>query len=151
MKTQLLVTAVFLFLLSFSVVASAQSGVDLSLLDNASTKTNVEGKYISKYAVIESNYLTGLMSNNFGIETSCVYFLGEMKSEKALFPLMKMFRETKSDGVKLLAAWSLLKIGDGRGIYLVKQEIENGDRTNISCMLEWLYKDYSLKTIGKVD
>jgi len=152
MKKLSLVGLGFLFLLVFSVVVSAQTDSDfLSLLTNASTENNFAGKSSSKLEIIEANYLTGLASDNFGISTSSAYFLGEMKSEKALFPLMKIFRETKSDGEKLLTAWSLLKIGDSRGVYLVKSEIENGESNDIKCMLEWLYYDHSLKTKGKID
>jgi hypothetical protein len=100
---------------------------------------------------IEKNYLIGLNSDALGLQVSSAYFLGEMKSQKALLPLMKMFREAKSDGIKLLAAWSLLKIGDSRGVYLVKREGEIGDCDNIRCILNFLYMDYCLKNNGKID
>lgn len=105
----------------------------------------------AEYHRIESNYLKGLNSDNLQLEVSCAYFLGEMQSSEAVIPLMEMFHNTKNDGAKLVAAWSLLKIGDARGVYLVKSSIDSKDCRSISCMLNYLYTDYSLKTNGKID
>ena len=104
----------------------------------------------SKYESVEANYLKGLESDNQGLKVSSAYFLGDMKSHRAVIPLMKMFNKEKNDGAKLVAAWSLLKIGDSRGVYLVKNEIENGNCDGIRPMLHQLYEDYSLKTNGKI-
>ena len=105
----------------------------------------------AKYEAIETNYLTGLNSNNQGLKVSSAYFLGNIKSHKAVIPLMKMFRTEKNDGAKLVAAWSLLKIGDSRGVFIVKREAELGDCDGINCMLHQLYQDYCLKTQGKME
>ena len=105
----------------------------------------------AKYKNIEANYLTGLNSDNQGLKVSSAYFLGDMKSHKAVIPLMKMFRNEKNDGAKLIAAWSLLKIGDSRGVFLVKREGELGNCDGIRCMLTQLYQDYCLKTNGSID
>ena len=105
----------------------------------------------SKYEAIEANYLTGLNSDNQGLKVSSAYFLGNIKSSRAVIPLMKMFRTEKNNGAKLVAAWSLLKIGDSRGVFLVKRESEIGNCEGINCMLHQLYEDYCLKTKGKVE
>jgi HEAT repeat protein len=91
-----------------------------------------------------------LNSDVSGLKVSSAYYLGEMKSEKAVIPIMKLFRETNNDGARLVAAWSLFKIGDERGVFLVKRYIELGDCDGIRCMLQHMYMDYSLKTYGKV-
>lgn len=104
----------------------------------------------SKYEAIEANYLKGLESDNQGLRVSSAYFLGDMKSQRAVIPLMKMFRNEKNDGAKLVAAWSLLKIGDSRGVYLVRSASENSDNEQIKYMLNQLYEDYCLKTKGKI-
>ncbi len=105
-----------------------------------------------EYHKIESNYLKGLDSDNPSLKVSCAYFLGELKSEKALIPLMDLFRNGQNDGAKLVAAWSLLKIGNPRGVNLVKRMIDTGEcGSNINCILQYFYKDYCLKTNGKAD
>ncbi|MEJ2613525.1 MAG: hypothetical protein P8Z35_01055 [Ignavibacteriaceae bacterium] len=105
----------------------------------------------SKYEAIEANYLAGINSDNQGLKVSSAYFLGNMKSSRAVIPLMKMFRNEKNNGAKLVAAWSLLKIGDSRGVFLVKRESELGNCDGINCMLHQLYEDYCLKTKGKIE
>ncbi len=102
------------------------------------------------YATIESNYLAGLESEIHGLKISSAFFLGEMKSERAIIPLMKMFKEAEEPGSKFIAAWSLLKIGDARGVYVVKTEVERSDCKATSCICEYLYKKFCLDTYGKV-
>jgi hypothetical protein len=104
----------------------------------------------TEYEQIESNYLKGLNSEVHNLKLCCAYFLGEMQSQKALIPLMEMFRNEKGD-TKLVAAWSLLKIGDPRGVYLVKSGLDAKECDNIKCMLHFLYMDFCLKNNGRVD
>ncbi len=76
------------------------------------------------FAQIEQSYLSGLNSDNLGLKVSCAYFLGEIESQKAVIPLMKMLRSGETEQERLIAALSLVKIGDERGIYLVKRRAE---------------------------
>jgi hypothetical protein len=128
---------IWIFVVAFATVSFAQANKEIIVS--------------AKYKTIEANYLAGLNSNNNGLKVSSAYFLGNMKSHKAVIPLMKMFRNEKNDGAKLIAAWSLLKIGDSRGVFLVKRESELGNCDGIRCMLDHLYQDYCLKTKGKID
>jgi hypothetical protein len=127
----------FVFIVAIATISYAQANKEVSIS--------------SKYESVEANYLNGLNSDNHGLKVSSAYFLGDMKSHKAVIPLMKMFRDEKNDGAKLVAAWSLLKIGDARGVFLVKRESELGDCDGIRCMLGQLYNDYCLKTKGKIE
>jgi hypothetical protein len=103
-----------------------------------------------KYEQAESNYIKGLESDVHNLRMCCAYFLGELKSQKAMIPLMRMFRNEKDDA-KLVAAWSLLKIGDPRGVYLVKSGLDAKECNNIKCMLHFLYMDYCLRNNGRID
>ena len=87
--------------------------------DEEGTKSN------TKLESVEINYLMGLKSKNENIKASSAYFLGEMKSKEAIVPLMDMFRNEDNDGSKLIAAWSLLKIGDPRGVFLIKRSMDS--------------------------
>ncbi len=71
------------------------------------------------YEAIEMNRLIGLATDNEGLRTSCAIYLGEMKSQKAVVPLMKLLRESPSCQERIVAALSLVRIGDPQGIYLV--------------------------------
>jgi hypothetical protein len=103
-----------------------------------------------KLAVMEDNLLVGLKSDNHGLKVSSAFFLGEIKSDQAVIPLMKMFREEEDPGAKFVVAWSLLKIGDKRGVYRVKREAERSDNNTQTNIFEYLYKDFSLNEYGEV-
>ncbi len=112
----------------------------------AFSQTNKLAVSADKNTKVEANYISGLYSNNESLRVNSAYMLGEMKSEKAVIPLMDMFRREKNDGVKLVAALSLLKIGDPRGIFLIKRSIELKENDGVNIILQHLYKDYSQKT-----
>ena len=137
MKTLVLFIAIFFS--AFALVTTSFAQLPFAPIP---TETSV--------AIIESNYLAGLESEVQGLKVSSAFFLGEMESERAVIPLMKMFREAEDPGTKFVAAWSLLKIGDKRGVYLVKTEAERSDCKSTSCICEYLYKKYSLDVYGEV-
>lgn len=129
MKRTLLIPAVLILAVFFTAASFAQT--------KSVTANN------PKYKTIEKNYLEGLNSENLGLKISSAYFLGDMKSEKAVIPLMRMFDNAKTDGEKLVAAWALLKIGDARGTFLVKRECEVGNCDGIRSILYQMYTEYN--------
>jgi hypothetical protein len=70
---------------------------------------------------IEQNLLAGLTSENEGLRLSCAYFLGEYKSESAVIPLMNALNIEDKICMRIIAALSLIKIGDERGVFLVQR------------------------------
>ena len=112
---------------------------------HASDSTNTSK--VSTYENIEKNLLSGLESDNEGLKFSCAYFLGEVKSDKAVIPLMRLFHNGESDGLKIIAALSLCKIDSDRGIFVVKRGIKfaNSERVQRTCKL--FYNSYMLKKI----
>jgi HEAT repeat protein len=77
-----------------------------------------------KNAVVEENLLVGLESGNAGLQVSCAYFLGEIQSDKAVIPLMRILHNEKDDRVRVAVALALMKIGDGRGIKAIKYAVQ---------------------------
>ena len=128
MKKQslILLTVVFAFVLS-TVSLPQSSGY---------SKSN------SSLRVIEDNYLKGLKSDNQGLRISCAYFLGEMKSNRAVIPLMQMLSNEQHEGAKIIAAWSLIKIGDPRGVYRVRREADLSTCCSVQCMCDFFYKQH---------
>jgi len=90
---------------------------------------------VNSYEAIELNRLIGLASDNEGLRVSCAFNLGEMKSVKAVIPLMKLLREGKTCEERIIAALSLVKIGDPQGVYLVNRlsKFHECDRTRRMC------------------
>jgi len=94
------------------------------------------------YEAIELNRMIGLASDNDGLRVSCAFNLGEMKSEKAVIPLMKLLREGKSLEEKVIAALSLVKIGDPQGVYLVSRLAKFCEDEKVRRMCDRFYNGY---------
>ncbi len=84
----------------------------------------------------------GLQSDNIGLRTSSIYMLGELKSDESVIGLMKILRTDECEEARILAALSLYKIGDARGINAIKQSIrfDDSERVKRSCQL--FYQSY---------
>ena len=95
---------------------------------------------------IELNYLAGANSDNLGLQVSAAYYLGERKSTKAVIPLMKILRESESVEARIMAALSLYKIGDNRGVHAIKQAIRFDDNEQVKKMCEILTKMHDQET-----
>jgi HEAT repeat protein len=98
-----------------------------------------------KYSQIEENYLAGLNSDNIGLRTSCAYFVGEMKSDKAIIPLLKLLRNGETEYSRIIAALSLYKIGSKIGIHRIKGLAQTDKSENVRRVLNRLYKTYVTK------
>lgn len=111
-----------LFLISFALVDFTSAG-SLKNLDEQS------------YEKYETNLLEGLNSENFGLQFSCAYLLGELRSEKAVLPLVKLLRESTSEDLRIISALSLIKIDSELGIFMVKQgqKFNDNEKTREKC------------------
>ena len=69
---------------------------------------------------ISENLLIGMKSCNKGLSASCTYLLGELCCNKGVIPLMSILHNAECEEIRILAALSLCKINDARGIYAVK-------------------------------
>lgn len=70
---------------------------------------------------IFENLLVGTKSCNKGLCSSCVYLMGELCCKKSVIPLMAVLHNSECEEIRILAALSLCKIGDARGIFAVKR------------------------------
>lgn len=92
-----------------------------------------------KYKQIEDNLLEGLQKDNRGLQISCAYFLGEMKSERAVFPLLKMLKSGETEEERIMAALSLAKIGTEQGLFAIKQRIKFDDSERVQRVCQLFY------------
>jgi hypothetical protein len=95
-----------------------------------------------KLSVIEDNLLEGVKSKNVGLQTSCAYFLGEMKSDLSLIPLLKLARNGKTEEVRIIAGLSLYKIESHIGLHILKGRAKNDDSELVRNAFDRLYKKY---------
>lgn len=93
----------------------------------------------AKYRQIEDNLLVGINTENRGLQVSCAYFLGEMKSERATIPLLKMLKSGKTEEERIIAALSLAKIKSEIGLFAIKQRIKYDDSERVQRLCEIFY------------
>lgn len=95
--------------------------------------------------LIVINLLNGINSDNEGLKYSSAYFLGDLKSKESVIPLLKILHNDKNDEARIMAALSLSKIKDARGIFAVKQAIKFDKSDRVKKMCSIFYKDYLSK------
>jgi hypothetical protein len=66
--------------------------------------------------------------------------LGEIKSSKAVIPLMRVLKQCDNFKLKTAAAWALCNIGDDRGTYAVKLEVKFSDCDKTRLVCAWYYE-----------
>ena len=88
------------------------------------------------------NLMNGVNSGNQGLRMSSAYFLGELKADEAIIPLMKILKSDENEEARIMAGLSLLKIKDSRGLFAIKQAIEFDDSERVRKMCSIFYQDY---------
>jgi HEAT repeat protein len=89
---------------------------------------------------IDKNYIEGVKSDNLGLRVSASYYLGERKSSRGVIPLMYVLRNDDSAEARIMAALSLFKIGDERGIFAIQKAIEFDENEQVRKMCEIFYQ-----------
>ncbi|MCF8261736.1 MAG: HEAT repeat domain-containing protein [Melioribacteraceae bacterium] len=129
------ITAIFVLFLTTSLFAGG------GILESPVEKSK------QNYAQVEANLLAGLNSGNKGLSNSCAYYLGEIKSDKAVIPLMAKLRSGDECCDRIMAALSLSKIKDERGLYLLKQMAKFEDNERVRSMCEKFYLAHVRETL----
>ncbi|MFC2119759.1 hypothetical protein ACFLQ4_01675 [Bacteroidota bacterium] len=91
---------------------------------------------------VEQNLLAGIKSGNVGLETSSAYFLGEMKSDLALIPLLRLVTNGETEETRIIAALSLYKIGSKIGMYRLKYLAETDESDLVRHVFARIYQKY---------
>lgn len=93
----------------------------------------------------EFNLLHSLESDNYGVRTSAAQILGDIKSTKAVIPLMRMLKSSDDEKTRIIAALSLYKIGSSMGMFTVMQSAKFDESARVRKMCENFYKDHYVK------
>ena len=95
-----------------------------------------------EYDQIETNMLIGIKADNTGLQTSCAYFLGEMKSDRAMIPLLKLVTNGDTEEARIIAALSLYKIESKIGMYRLKYLAESDESELARRVFDRIYRMY---------
>ncbi len=135
---------IVLFLMIAFLLASKAFAVDPgSLVKSENANTNIYAILSDEqFDVFEDNLLVGLKSNNAGLQTSCAYQLGEMKSDKAMIPLLRLATNGKTEESRIIAGLSLYKIKSNIGMYRLKWLSENDESELARKVFKRIYTIY---------
>ena len=89
----------------------------------------------------EINLLIALNSNNYGLRTSAAQVLGDIKSEKAVIPLMRILKSSGDENLRIVAALSLYKIQNPRGLFAVRQAVKFDESARVRKLCLNFYLD----------
>ena len=117
----------------------------LFLLLFVTTFAFANDKNQSEYSKIEQNLLEGISSENQGLKLSSAYFLGEIKSDKAIIPLLEILHNSDENCAKQVAALALYKINSARGMFAIKQAIKFEDHAQTKKICTVLYNQHLLR------
>ena len=95
----------------------------------------------SKEACIKTLF-EGMNSQNEGLQAGCTYMFGELCCDRAVISLLEILHNNPKEEMRILAALSLYKIGDLRGIFAIKQAIKFDESERVSKLCEGFYKSY---------
>lgn len=101
----------------------------------------IKKSFVNREVIIK-NLMVGVKSDNYGLRTSSALLLGDFKADEAVIELLSMLHKEESDDARIVAALSLLKINDSRGIYAIKQAIKFDKSERVKRMCEKFYYHY---------
>jgi hypothetical protein len=127
MKAVTVIIAVLGMVVVMAVPASAQSSVEL--------KANPYQE------LTEATLLNGLNCENCGVRAGAMFMVGDLKISRAVIPLMGILKGTADDKSKILAALSLCRIGDARGVYAVKRAAKFDESPRVRLLCGWYYNE----------
>ena len=134
MKRQTVLFTFFL-LVAFSFLTYAQ--------------VSVQGQTSAKKDCIKESLLLGVESENLGLQSCAAYMLGEFCCDEAVVPLLKILHNSPYEEMRIMAALSLYKIGDSRGIFAIRQAIKFDDSKRVRTLCNKFYRA-SLQTEEKI-
>ena len=116
-----------------AIAAIAMTGSSLSQAQSPITAPDRSG-------LAEQNLLDGLQSDNVGVQRSCALLLGQIRSERAVIPLMHRLRNGQTAEVRMASAWALCRIGAPEGTYLVRRVAGRDIDQRVRTRCAWYYQ-----------
>ncbi len=115
---------------------------EISAIKSANMFNDFSSFSETKLAVIEENLIRGVRSDNSGLQASCAYFLGEMRSDNAMIPLLKLAKHGATEESRIIAALSLYKIHSKIGMRQLNG-LANSDKSElVRKVFDRIYKKY---------
>jgi len=127
MKRQTVLFTFFL-LVAFSFLTYAQ--------------TTVQTQTSARKDCVKKSLLIGVESENLGLKSCAAYMLGEFCCDEAVVPLLKILHNSPYEEMRIMAALSLYKIGDSRGIFAIRQATKFDESKRVRKLCNKFYRTY---------
>jgi HEAT repeat protein len=88
------------------------------------------------------NLKTGIKSNNYGLKRSSIYYAGYYRIADALPALTETVKKEQDPKTRILIALVLYKIGEEKGINLVKEMADKDKDNEVRRMCTCIYNAY---------
>lgn len=92
--------------------------------------------------ITEAKLLDDVHCDNCQTKESAIFDLGELRSEKAVIPLMDVLHRDGDESSRIVAALALCRIGDARGAYAVKRAARFDGSEKVRTVAAWFYNTY---------
>ncbi len=140
---RLSINLIFVSIISL-LLHSTTFGTKLSNVDEPETTgyNNYAILTDEEYHQAEQNLLAGINTDNIGLQTSSAYFLGEMKSDRAMIPLLRLVKNGETEEARIIAALSLYKIESKIGMYRLKYLAETDESELARRVFGRIYQKY---------
>lgn len=90
----------------------------------------------------EAKLLDDVTCDNCQTRDDAIYDLGELRSEKAVIPLMGVLHTDPDETTRIVAALALCRIGDERGTFAVKRAAIFDGSEKVRTVAAWFYNTY---------
>lgn len=108
----------------------------------ATARPPVEPKAIPYSELTEKTLLNGLNCENCGVRASAAFMVGDLKIKSAVIPLMRVLKDSENETARVIAALSLCRIGDARGVYAVKRAARFDSSERVRMVCGWYYNEF---------
>lgn len=105
-------------------------------------KENINNKNLENS---KKTLLSSIESNNIGLSISSIQILGELNSNEAVLPLLRILHNSENVESRIAASLSLYKIGDKRGIFALKMAAKHDNSKRVRKMCNSFYNQYLLE------
>jgi len=90
----------------------------------------------------EAKLLDNVSCDDCHMKDNAMYDLGELRSEKAVIPLMGVLHSDPEESSRIVAALALCRIGDARGTFAVKRAARFDRSEKVRTLAAWFYNTY---------
>jgi hypothetical protein len=90
----------------------------------------------------ESKLLDDVRCDNCQTKESAIFDLGELRSEKAVIPLLDVLHRDGDESSRVVAALALCRIGDARGTFAVRRAATFDRSEKVRTLAAWFYNTY---------